>query len=240
MLKSNSSRLTVVGIAVAVLIVVAGGLATASNMGFKLNTQIVTHPSPIPGGLLYRNWVSVPYNNPYGNAGAFCTMTGLNSSGLVRATVAQIPAGDTGIPSTQTCGTATANAMTLIPGAGLQVTNPNGGLTSIIVVGSHNPTLGITVPDAPTTVPTGNFWFSVPYHTTAVTMNDLCLSAGLTSSGLPRAAITMLTRAQAGTTGVPSSATCGTSTAANTNLELGTFVQIREPNGPKTFIPAHF
>jgi hypothetical protein len=243
MLKPKSSRLTVVGIAVATLIVVAGGIATASNMGFKLNRQIVLAPT-VPGGLLYRNWISMPYNQPYGNAGAFCTMTGLVSTGLVgRASVAQIPTGDTGIPTSVTCGSPAANTLLLIPGAGLQVVQPSGTAapSSIIIVGSHNPTLAITVPDAGTTTPTGNYWFSVPYHTTAVTINDLCISSGLTSTGLTgRAGITMLTNAQSASTGVPTSVTCGTSAAAAANLELGTFVQIREPGGPKTFIPAHF
>lgn len=232
MLKMRSTRLTVAVMAAVVIIAVAGSVAIASNMGFKLNKAIILSGA----GQIGSNWTSIPYNNPYGNVGAFCTQTGLTSSGLTRAS-ATVLNETTGLPTTVSCGSTAAAALTLIPGKGLQIRQPNvaGAPTSIIIVGSHNPTLSITVPKSGTGQ-IGNYWFSVPYHTTAVSANDLCLSSGLTSSGLTRASVTRLNAA----TGLPTTVSCGSTAAAALSLVLGEFVQLREPNGPKTFIPAHF
>lgn len=232
MTNSKSSRLTVGVIAVAVAILVASGVSVASNMGFKMNKAIALAGT----GQVGNNWTSIPYNNPYGNAGAFCTMTGLSSTGLQRATLTFLNE-STGAFQPATCGSPAAATIPLIPGKGVQVRQPNitGAPTSLIIVGSHNPALSLTIPDAGTGQ-VGRFWFAVPYHTTAVTGADLCASIGLTSTGLQRASITRLN----GATGAFSPANCGTAQATALTLVLGEHLQLLEPNGPKTFTPAHF
>lgn len=217
---------------VAAMMIVAGGVVTASNTGFKMNKPL----NASGAGQIGNNWTSVPYFNPYGNVGAFCTQTGLITSGGLRDTVADIDP-VTGVTTTVTCGTAGATARAIFPGRGIRIRRPTTvvGTTSIIVVGSHNPSLSITVPDAGTGA-VGTLWFAVPYHTTAVTAADLCLSSGLTSAGGLRATIQRLNAA----TGVITTVTCGTAGASTLNLVLGEAVAIREPNGPLSFIPAHF
>jgi hypothetical protein len=217
---------------VAAAMLVAGGMLTASNTGFKHNHALVQNGA----GQIGRNWTSVPFFNPYGNLGAFCTQTGLITSGGLRDTIADIDP-VTGATSTQTCGTAGATARAIFPGRGIKITRPTSvvGTTSIIIVGSHNPSQSITVPDSGAGN-VGLLWFSVPYHTTAVTAADLCLSSGLTSSGGLRATIQRLNAA----TGATTTVSCGTAAAGTLNLVLGEAVGLREPNGPISFIPAHF
>ena len=136
-----------------------------------------------------------------------------------------------------TCGTAAATSRPIFPGRGIRIRRPSTitTTTSIIIVGSHNPSLSITVPDSGAGQ-IGTLWFAVPYHTTAVTAADLCLSSGLTSSGGIRATIQRLNAAA----GTFTQVTCGTAAASTLSLVLGEAVAIREPNGPLSFIPAHF
>jgi hypothetical protein len=199
-------------------------------MGFKLNKALVFAGT----GQIGSNWTSIPYNNPYGNSGQLCSQTGLTSTGFPRATITVLNE-NTGLFGTVSCGTPGANAQTLVPGKGVQIRQSSNGPSSIIIVGSHNPSLSLTIPDAGTGQ-IGSYWFSVPYHTTAVTVADLCSSIGLTSTGFPRATVTRLNA----TTGLFGTVSCGTPAAASQALVLGEHIQLREPNGPKAFIPAHF
>ncbi|HXI20523.1 MAG TPA: hypothetical protein VNH46_05535 [Gemmatimonadales bacterium] len=238
MMKLRSSRLTVAVLAVAAVILVAGGIATASNMGFKLNKVIVKHTT----GQIGNNWVALPYHSPYNTAQVLCDQTGLPS----QRTLPPPPQAGTqvtsldpvsGTFSTAVCGSSNIN---LTPGRGVQIAPPNIAATpaSIILVGSHNPTLSLTIPKAGAGQ-IGNFWFSVPYHTTAVSTADLCTSIGLSLQKLfppPPVAGATLTALNP-TLGTFSTATCGASTF---NLTLGDMIQIREPNKSVTFIPAHF
>jgi len=186
------------------------------------------------------NWLSIPYFNPYGNFGAFCTQVGLVSSGLTKATAVVVDP-VTGVTSAPVqCGTAGATALALTPGRGIRVRNTPtsvvGTPSSIIIVGSHNPSLSITVPKSGAGT-AGDFWFAVPYHTTAANANDLCLSSGFSSTGLSKATITRLDAV----TGVQAAPVqCGTSAATSFVLTLGEAIKVREPNGPLTFNPAHF
>ena len=244
MMNLKASRLMVAVALVAAVMLAAGAVSVASNMGFKMNKAITAFaPPPAATTSVGDNWTAVPYNNPYANAGSFCTQLGLTSTGALgqpRGLITFItPA--TGSPTTATCGTTTANG-TLLPtdGRGVRIRQPNiaGAPASVIIVGSHNPSLAITVP-ASGSGSIGDYWLGVPYHTTAVNMNDLCLSAGLTSTGAIGAPRALITRINA-PTGAAVSAQCGTATATGTPLVLGEAVRIREPFGPKTFIPAHF
>ena len=235
MMKLRSSRLTVAVMAVAAVILIAGGVATASNMGFKMNKALVFRGAS--GSQVGKNWTSLPFNNPYPTMAALCSQTGLLAAGLPARLTTLIDNGASiGQFQSATCGSAGAGAITIPPGRGVQIEQPafTGAPSSIIIVGSHNPTMSITVQKA-STGQQGNFWFSVPYHTTATTVRDLCIQAGLTSAGLP-ATVTRLNA----TTGTFNAPLCGSAAASTIALVLGEFVVIRDPGASRTFIPAHF
>lgn len=242
-----NTRISMAVALVATVSLIAGGVAIASNTGFKINKPITFTGT----GQIGSNWLSIPYFSPYPNAGVFCTQTGL-TTGLVKAQVQFIDPG-TGTITTASCGTAAATNLSfttgpstpsysISTGVGLLVKQNNtaGAPASLIIVGSHNPAVPVVVPFRPatTTGTKGFFWFSVPYHTTAVTANDLCLSSGLTSSGLTKASVQRVNA----TTGVVTTVQCGTAAATALNLVLGEAVRLIEPANAAgvTFIPAHF
>lgn len=250
MLKRGYSRQTMAVALVASVMLVAAGTAIASNMGFKLNKPIFQIPAG-PVSAKGNNWTSIPYFNPYGTVSGFCTQTGLSSTGgplVPKATLTSIKP-QTGVATSVQCGSSAALTAPFpgfcLPapcpaGLGVLIRQPTvaGFPAGIIIVGSHDPSLTVTVfGGAPS--PTGDNWVTVPYHTTAVFMNDFCLSAGLSSTGGPLVPKAQITRVDA-TTGAPTSANCGSSQAASIPLVLGEAIRVREPNGPKSFIPAHF
>ena len=229
MLKQKS-HFTLAVVLVAAVMLVAGGVVTASNTGFKINK-----PLAAPGnGQIGMNWTSIPYFNPYGNLGAFCLQTGLITTGLNRDVIVDIDP-VTGVSSQVQCGAAPAAARAIFPGRGVRIRRPPGQSGSIIVVGSHNPSQSINVPVAGNGQ-IGSLWFAVPYHTTAVNANDLCLSSGLTSTGLQRATITRVNA----TSGISTQVQCGSASATSLTLVLGEAVLIRQPAVAANFIPAHF
>jgi hypothetical protein len=230
MIRLKSMRPTLVVLLAAVLIVAAGGAAVASNMGFKFNKPIVLGPVT---GFVGHNMTAIPYHNPYGTWNGFCLQTGLVSTGItahteIRAFNYNVEA-DTTV--TARCGTTAAANQTLIKGKSIEIIgNAPGSPTSIIIVGSHDPGHPVTLNKFK------NFWFSVPYHTTAVTSNDLCTQAGMTSTGLTRAQIQRLNA----TAGVFQTASCGSTTGVF-NLVLGEGVMLRETVKASTmFVPSHF
>lgn len=236
MLKPKSQGMLLV-LLVAAVMISAGGFATASNTGFKINKSM----SVAGAGEIGNNWLSIPYFNPYSNWNAFCSATGLVSTGLgTHATIAfQDPvSGLIGTPVS--CGTSAGNTTTMPAGIGFRVRNGGTGApTSIIIVGSHNPTTTFTALNTAGGGQKGSSWFAVPYHTTAVTANDLCLSSGLTSSGL--GAHATITRFDASTGLFSAPGTCGSGTASAITLVLGEAVKIRETTThTTTFVPAHF
>jgi hypothetical protein len=241
MLKHRASRLTVAVLAAVAIIVIAGSVATASNMGFKLN-KALSRPVTGGGAESGNNWISVPFKNPYSGApctiasacyGALCTQTGLPAL----TTGLQDLDPSTGNTTPLTCGTATANSTAMTPGRGFRVRG-NALPASIIIVGSHDPAQAITLLATSATKPDqGNLWFAVPYHTTAVTAADLCTQGGLTA--LRATVRTVNAAAGTGTT-----VTCGTATAGTLVLRLGEAARLRDSSivapAVKTFIPAHF
>jgi len=319
MIRFKPTRMTLAVVLAVALILAAGGAAVASNMGFKLNKPI-TNFSTAPGAAKNENWISIPYNNPYGSFGGFCNQAGLKTTIGTAAIVTKIDP-NTNIPQSATCGTASANNVPLpgpastgqFAGLGFRVTEvtSTGAPSSIIIVGSHDPTLQVSVPancftsqgssncttnlfcsgagttggngmctaaGVPAACCTGNntgtcaaaqsancctakgtgtcvgspitgkglTWFSVPYHTTAVTVKDLCNQTGLSSAITLTATVSRIDS----TTNLPQSATCFSGAATGINLVLGEAVKITEPgplnctanaSGPcKQFIPAHF
>jgi hypothetical protein len=228
----------VASLVAAAMILVTGGAAVASNMGFKMNKPLA---QAALGSTSQRgnNWTSIPYHNPYQTVGGLCTQTGLLSTGVQGRTIVRTKnynAVNSGFLSF-TCGTAGANAQALIQGKHLEI-RPFAGVanspTSIIIVGSHNSGQQITITEGQ------DYWLSVPYHTTWVTTNDACAQIGLTSTGVLKATFQRLD----GVTGSFLPATCG-STVSIFNFVLGEGVQAREFNGvvgiqEKTFTPAHY
>jgi len=234
MMKLRSSRLTVAVLAAAAVILIAGGVATASNMGFKLNKMLKVG-GVVGSPQIGKNWTSLPFNNPYPTIAALCSQTGLPIGSLTGAKMTLLSVN--GLFPVAICGEATAGTIAIPAGKGVQIEEPTSAsaLSSIIIVGSHNPTMSITILKA-SSGQQGKYWFSVPYHTTATTVRDLCIQAGLSTVGITAASITRLNA----TTGLFSAPVCGTGTASTTPLVLGEFVEIRAPGGPNTFIPAHF
>ena len=226
MIKLKSLHLSVAVVLAAALILAAGGAAVASNMGFKMNKGLVANTATSG-----QNWVAFPYNNPYGTIKNFCNQTGLPSSLAAPITITQVnPANN--IASSVTC--LNANLQTLPTDCtGIRVVvAPAANVSSIIIVGSHNPTKSCTVPA--NTATSGQFWFNVPYHTTAVTAKDLCNQMGL-SSVLPSGQITRVNAAN----NVSDTRTCFSSTSTGLNLVLGESVRVLNPSAV-TFVPAHF
>lgn len=227
--RLRSRRLSLAVVFAAGIILLAGSVAIGSNMGFKLNKPLALAGT----GQIGNNWTSIPYHNPYGNFANFCTQTGLPSAAGNTALLERLD-GVTPAFLTQTCEQAIAagGGNPLVAGDGVRIRVPNiaGNPTSIIIVGSHNPTLSIVVPTSGAGQK-GNKWFAVPYHTTAVTFNDLCVQAGMTGG---------VAEGLNATTGVFTTKACPSADATTANLVLGEFVRLRQPPAGVSFIPAHF
>lgn len=253
MMKHKASRLTVAVLAAAAVIVVAGSVATASNMGMKLNKALVT---PLAGTRSGDNWVSIPYNNPYYSAANCTTAAGVSclndfcvKTGLpLGTTFIDVPDQCSGLPSHIACGTTAAKSTALLQAAATApcIAQPVGVKVrgtavpaSIIIVGSHSSQqLHIEPTDPAALSPEkGAYWFPVPYHTTAVTANDLCTQAGL---ALGFGTVDTVSASAL----VPTHVTCGSNAAKTTNLRLGEAARLRDSHVPfpggLNFTPAHF
>jgi hypothetical protein len=261
MIRFKPSRLTVAVTLSALVIILAGSGAIASNMGFKLNKGLFPTGTVSPG-VGGDNWLSIPYNSPYSTFASLCTALGLppittNMFQFIPMTGSQLSCN---CGSGATCGTFFLNQTNLpvaqqlggvpAPFLGIRIRNPNGfppaGLGTI-VVGSHNPTQPVllnAIPSTPcpsafgTSGHIGEVWFSVPYHTTALTGNDICTQAGISLGGAT------IARQSVGSA-TPQVGSCGFGTA-NFNLVLGEAVRMRRVQGNPavctnfSFIPAHF
>lgn len=233
MMSRKGSRFTMAVVLVAAVILVAGGAATASNTGFKFNKDI-TRPVAA-GGQKGFYWTAIPYFNPYANGLDFCQKTGLVSAGVLQHSLFRVnPNGTSNGPSL--CGNAAAFAIT--PGLAVRIVAPGApapAVPNIIIVGSHNPALSLTIPAAAGN--TGSVWFAPPYHTTAVTIRDLCIQAGMGITGaIPTQGQVVFIDEVSGN---PNTLLCGNATTTTTNIVLGKGYRLRNPVAT-TFIPAHF
>ena len=138
MMHPKPVRLAGAVVAAALFILAAGGAAIASNMGFKLNKPIALAGA----GQIGNNWASIPYFNPYTTLGQFCIQTNLPRVFGNSAIVTTLDS-DLGSFNGLACNAIGSGGPAPIPGRGLQIRVPNiaGNPTSIIIVGSHNPTL---------------------------------------------------------------------------------------------------
>lgn len=272
MANSRASRhgmkMALAALAAVVVMVSIGGVAMASNAGFKINMPFV------PG----ENYVSLPYFNPYATAQDLCDALGLvnapaGNAASIRRFVSPCDTADTavcGTPAAATYSMATTGVAcpdcvgqacpTDVRGQLFDLILPAGNPASGIIVGSHDPTLQLTLPSVESSIrqpPIGpggvgvaaaggvqRLFFSVPYHTTAVNIADLCTQLGLTLAPLSEAAsVTVFQPA-------PQTITCGTPAAAGRALILGEGLRVNnngcdpvtpsQCDGPITFTPAHF
>lgn len=219
----------------AAVAVVAGGLALGSNMGFKYNAQI-RGEAPAPKG---DNWVSIPYNSPYNKANVVCAQLGLTSTGLnaTRGVVARLTA-SSGAVQSFTCGGSALLNFAITKGEMIRVRAGTSAVATQhgIVVGSHDPA-HMQPLVAATPAPKGDNWVSLPYHTTAVKAQDLCVDMGLTSTGLNsgRGTVARITAS----TGVIQTYTCGGSALTNFALTIGEGLRVRT-SASGSWVPSHF
>ncbi|MEW6680452.1 MAG: hypothetical protein AB1297_05495 [bacterium] len=170
LVKSYSTILAVIAIA----LLVAGGLAIASNMGFKLLYLLYTTGASAKTGT---NWVSLPMNFPFANAsdlktdvGATCTQV----SRHIRSTDAlQTYTGKAGSPNFP------------IEKGHAYIIKVNAD-TNYVIVGSHDPSFGILLNTTGASAKTGTNWISVPYHTTASNASELKSDVGSTCTQVSR------------------------------------------------------
>lgn len=210
-----------------VLVAVLGDLAVASNMGFKMNKQIVKGT----------NLVALPFRTPTQTAQQLCAVFGKTTAATALAQFTgagnppSIPANSL---QSYTCDQLTAGFPLMNKGIGVRIVESTVAATGILV-GSHIPGQSVTIPDAGT-FPVGTVIYAYPYHTTNATARDICQNGALTTV----APAPLLTRyGPAG--GVDATYTCDQTAAAGFPLRLGEGVQISgESNGPKVFVPSHF
>jgi hypothetical protein len=127
----------------AVAVLAIGSAAIASNMGFKISI-------PLTAGTA-TNWVSIPYYNSYTNAASvFNDITGAS----------QVSRWDNPTSSFQNWSGTRGTNFNVAAGEAYAVKVSTA--TNWIVVGSHNPSLALSL-----SAGTATNWVSVPYHTTA-------------------------------------------------------------------------
>jgi len=201
-----------------VLVAVLGDLAVASNMGFKMNKQIVKGT----------NLVALPFRTPTQTAQQLCAVFAKTTSAtsLAQFTGAAI--------QSYTCDQTTAGFNLLNKGVGVRIVESTAAGSGILV-GSHIPGQSVTIPDAGA-FPVGTLVYAYPYHTTNASARDICQNGSLTTV----APAPLLTRyGPAG--GVDGTYTCDATASAGFALRLGEGVQVSgENNGPKVFVPSHF
>jgi len=161
---------------VTVAVLAGGGVLLASNMGFKLNYQLLRQTAG--QSLNGTNTLAIPFNPQVGIVSSKTLMDDIGSASV--ANVARYIRATGGLETyTGRAGTPNAN-FTLATGEGYFVVMNT--TTNYIVVGSHNPSAGITLNRATAGVSaTGTNLFSFPYHHTAGTSKQLMDDIGSTS-----------------------------------------------------------
>jgi hypothetical protein len=136
-----------------------GGGVFASNMGFKLVYQLLTSA----GGNSGTNWMAIPFNFPFANAQELYTdiPNCLEISRYYK---------DDDTYQTYLAGKGAINfPVTACESYLVKVSTD----TNYVVVGSHDPSVGVCDLKAPTFASSGTNWISVPYHTTATNASEL-------------------------------------------------------------------
>ena len=166
--------LTVVAaVAMVALVASSSSEVQASNMGFKMHRVTAAKSGPDPQGV---NLLALPYQNPYQNAQDICDALGMSGSPL--GTVEQVDA-NAGTINVHGCGLGGPFALANRVGVTVKDTVARAG----ILVGSHvgNPPGSVTLFQLGVP-PQGDNPFPVPYHTTAVNAQDLCVDLAMPAS----------------------------------------------------------
>src|SRR5262245_4908915 len=153
-MPNQKSRLTLALVLIVATVLIAGGVAIASNTGFKINKALFAVAANPQAG---NNWTSLPYFHPYPNGNTLCLSMGLTTNGVGGVTVANGPASllrvdpVTGGTASGICGTATGGTFTWAAGTGVRIRNSTGAVgtvapTQAILVGSHNPSITLNLP----------------------------------------------------------------------------------------------
>lgn len=168
-------------IVVALALLLAAGLIQASNMGFKLN-RTLQGPTPSGTGKTGNNYLGLPYNQQTNltNVSQLATdIAAPSAASTVIANIANFLTATDGFQNFNPALPALQN-YALVPGTGYIVRLKTGiADRSYIAVGSHNPTLGLTLRGLgdPLTK-SGNNYFTPPYHTTNVNASQLSTELG--------------------------------------------------------------
>lgn len=144
----------------ALAILVGANVVIASNMGFKLNKTLTK-----TSNTTNTNWVSLPYEwIPLATSETVCSETAgtLSQVGKYNESTDTITAFSCGGQSTP---------FDIVPGEAIFVT-PVTNNVSWIIAGSHNDTMTVTLKK--TAGRTNTNWISVPYHSTALSSQDIC------------------------------------------------------------------
>lgn len=142
------------GLAVAVMLLVSV-VAVGSNMGFKISVELTAGQT---------NFISIPYYNSYPTASALWTDAGGAAQGTIiikwnKSTSRWQYYTDTSSPD-----------FSIDPGESVNV--QTNSTHNLIMVGSHNPSLQVSI------VPSNTNFVSVPYHTTSVNASNLWTELG--------------------------------------------------------------
>ncbi len=161
-------RALLVGAVVTVAALVAGGLF-ASNMGFKLNYAMEKQGTAVPVTLgnsrTGAQWLALPYNQQTNLVNALDLINDMGGTGVIAQVGQYLRTSDGAASYSGTTGTAFA----LVPGESYlaQLSAAAPATVNYIIVGSHNPGLGINlVAAAPGVSRSGSQIWAYPYHST--------------------------------------------------------------------------
>lgn len=209
-------------------VLVAGGLV-ASNMGFKVNYRLDAAGSN--GSASGTNRLSLPYNQQTSIVTAEDLINDINADagGSVVVTVSR-HVRTTDFSEFYTGGSGTN--FTITPGDGYTVVVT--GSVDYIVVGSHDPSLAITLDAAGDNgSASGTQHWSYPYHSTAANAEDLINEINAAAG----ASVVALVSRQVRTTDLPEFYTGGSGT--NFTLTVGEAYTI-VVTASVSFVPAHY
>lgn len=162
------SRRTVIGVALSgALVLLVGGGLFASNMGFKLNYQLIR-----TGTASGTNTIALPWNPQVGIDDAFDLIGDINSTGSPTNSVERI---ERWLPATNSVTLYSGSlvdppAFSLVKAEGYWVKVSQN--TAYVIVGSDDP--GFTVPFLGSgSSASGTNFYAPPYHSTAANGKDL-------------------------------------------------------------------
>lgn len=205
----NRKAVILIGLA---LILAAGGLSIASNMGFKFVKSYANGQNTNANN---RNTIALPYFQSQ-----FVNASDLQGDNAEIVQVCEYT-GAAGAPSPTNCWTPSSfNNFALVPGRAYEVAVANP--TTQVIVGAHNPAFSITLAAAPTVNVA-----ALPYHTTYVTAADVCNDIGVTCNQICQVLS-------------PIGTNCWTTGSFNNfNIAIGDGYEI-DVSGATPFVPDHY